>query len=136
MNDETKYLVQRAVAGRTTDSTLWADQRLIHPLLSHPIELEGQATRHTQELTDDSFFQAGELYRCVMTDTDREHLIGNIVTHLCNTQERIQLRQTALFYKSDLGYGRRVAKALGLDVKKVEKLAAMSQENCVKATSA
>ena len=70
-----------------------------------------------------------------MTDTDREHLIGNITTHLCNAQKRIQLRQTAIFYKADKEYGSRVAEGLGLDVKEVEKLAGMSQEERVKATS-
>ena len=100
-----------------------------------PIDLEGQAARHLQEVTDDDFFQAGELYRRVMNDTDRDHLIGNIVGHLGNAQKRIQLRQTALFFKADPDYGRRVAKGLGLDVKEIEKLAAMSQEERAKATA-
>ncbi len=100
-----------------------------------PIDLEGQAARHPQVLTDDDFFQAGELYRRVMTDTDRDHLVGNIVAHLGNAQKRIQLRQTALFFKADPDYGRRVAKGLGLDVKQVERLASMSQEERGKATS-
>jgi len=101
-----------------------------------PIDLEGQAARHPQELTDDDFFQPGELYRRVMSDTDRDHLIGNIVAHLSRAQKRIQLRQTALFFKADPGYGRRVAEGLGLDRKKVESLAAMSQDERVKATAA
>ena len=71
-----------------------------------------------------------------MTDTDREHLVGNIVAHLGNAQKRIQLRQTALFFKADPDYGHRVAKGLSLNTKEVEKLAAMSQEERVKATSA
>jgi len=100
-----------------------------------PIDLEGQAARHPQEVTDEDFFQPGELYRRVMTDMDREHLVGNIVAHLGNAQKRIQFRQTALFFKADPDYGRRVAKGLKLDVKQVEKLSAMSQEERVKATS-
>jgi catalase len=105
-------------------------------LAEPPIGLEGQAARHAQELTDDDFFQAGELYRRVMTDTDRQHLVGNIVAHLGGAQKRIQLRQTALFFKADADYGRRVAAGLGLDVKEVQRLAAMSQAERVKATSA
>jgi len=100
-----------------------------------PIDLESPAARHPQELTDDDFFQAGELYRRVMNDADREHLIGNIVAHLGGAQKRIQLRQTALFFKADADYGRRVAKGLGRDVKEVERLASMSQTQRVKATS-
>ena len=100
-----------------------------------PIELEGAAARHPQELTDDDFVQAGELYRRVMTDTDRDHLIGNIVAHLGNARKRIQLRQTALFFKADPDYGRRVAEGVDLDVAEVERLAAMSQQERIEATA-
>jgi len=61
---------------------------------------------------------------------------GTRVAHLGGAQKRIQLRQCAIFYKADPDYGKRVAKGLGLNVKEVEKLAAMSQEDRVKATSA
>ncbi len=70
-----------------------------------------------------------------MTDEDRVHLVGNIVSHLSGAQKRIQLRQTALFYKADTDYGQRVSRELGLDVKEVENLAAMSQEDRAKATA-
>jgi catalase len=70
-----------------------------------------------------------------MTDQDREHLIGNIVGHLGGAQKRIQLRQTAVFYKADPEYGTRVAEGLGLDVKEVERLANMAHEERAKATA-
>ena len=70
-----------------------------------------------------------------MTDMDREHLVGNIVDHLGDAQKRIQMRQTAIFYKADPDYGRRVAEGLTLDAAAVERLAAMSQEERVEATS-
>jgi len=50
-------------------------------------------------------------------------IIGSIVGHLGGAQKRIQLRQTALFYKADTDYGRRVAKGLKLDEKELESLA-------------
>ncbi|HUX08606.1 MAG TPA: catalase [Acidobacteriota bacterium] len=100
-----------------------------------PIDVSGMADRHAYELTDDDFEQAGDLYGKVMTDTDREHLVGNIVAHLKNAQKRIQLRQTALFYKAKAEYGERVAKGLGLNLDEVKRLAAMPQEERVKATS-
>jgi catalase len=103
---------------------------------SPPVDISGMAARHSYTLGDDDFVQAGELYRKVMTDMDRDHLIGNIVAHLGNAQKRIQLRQTALFYKADEDYGRRVAEGLGLDPGKVKALAAMSQAERVKSTSA
>jgi catalase len=62
-------------------------------------------------------------------------LVGNIVGHLSRAQKRIQLRQTALFYKADPEYGQRVAEGLGLSVEKVKQLAAMSQEERVAATA-
>jgi catalase len=45
------------------------------------------------------------------------------------------LRQTALFYKADPDYGRRIAEGLGLDTKEIERLAEMSQEERAKATA-
>ena len=100
-----------------------------------PTGIEGDAARHPQKLTDDDFSQAGMLYRRVMAEADRDHLVGNIVAHLGKAQARIQLRQAALFFKADPDYGRRVAKGLDLDAAKVEQLAKMSQEQRVAATS-
>ncbi len=100
-----------------------------------PFDISGQAGRHPYTNPNDDFFQTGELYHRVMTDEDRDHLIVNITSHLCNAQKRIQLRQTALFYKADPEYGQRVAKGLALDVNEVEHLAEMSQEERVKATA-
>jgi catalase len=97
-------------------------------------EVSGMAARQRYTHPNDDFVQPGDLYRKVMTDEDREHLIGNIVAHLGNAQKRIQLRQTALFYKADPEYGHRVAEGLGLEVKEVERLAEMSHEERAKAT--
>ena len=100
-----------------------------------PIEISGQADRHQYTHPNDDFVQPGNLYRDVMTDQDRENLAGNIIGHLGGAQKRIQLRQTALFFKADPDYGRRVAEGLKLDVKEIEKLANMSQDERMKATS-
>ncbi|MFA5851165.1 MAG: catalase [Spirochaetales bacterium] len=98
------------------------------------LDVCGMAARHVYEFGDVDFVQAGALFRSVMTDLDRDHLVGNIVPHLNGAQKRIQLRQTALFYKVDVDYGERVAKGLGLNCAEVKRLAAMSQEERVKAT--
>jgi catalase len=100
-----------------------------------PVDVTGTADRHAIELVDADFVQAGDLFRKVMSDTDREHLVKNIVGHLGNALERIQRRQTALFWKADAEYGRRVAAGLGLDASEIERLAAMSQDERVKATA-
>jgi catalase len=105
------------------------------PKMAEPaLEFSGKGARQPHTHPNDDFVQAGNLYRKVMTDEAREHLVGNIVDHLRNAQKRIQLRQTALFYKADKDYGSRVAEGLGLDVKEVERLAQVSQEERVKAT--
>ena len=100
-----------------------------------PFKIEGKADRYPFSHPNDDFIQPQALYKKVMSDKDRENLVGNIVDHLKNAQKRIQLRQTALFYKVDKEYGSRVAKDLSLDIKKVTSLANMSQEDRVKATS-
>jgi catalase len=99
-----------------------------------PFEVAGKAGRHPYTHPNDDFVQAGNLYRNVMTDQDRENLVGNIVDHLSGAQKRIQLRQTAVFYKADPDYGRRVAEGLGLDIKEIERLAGMSQEERANST--
>jgi len=87
-----------------------------------PFEVSGMAARQKYTHPNDDFVQAGNLYQKVMTDKDRDHLIGNIVTHLCNAKKDIQIRQTKIFYKADLEYGRRVAEGLKLDLKEFKKL--------------
>jgi catalase len=107
-----------------------------NPKTSEPsFEVSGIAARQKYTHPNDDFVQPGALYNKAMTDTDREHLIGNIVSHLGGAQKRIQLRQTALFYKAAPDYGTRVAKGLKLDIKEVEQLAKMSHEERAKATS-
>jgi catalase len=99
-----------------------------------PFEVTGKAARQPYSHPNDDFAQPGALYRDVMNDEERARLIGNIVDHLGGAQNRLQLRQTALFYKVDPDYGTGVAKGLGLDMANVKSLAKMSQEERVKAT--
>ena len=82
-----------------------------------PIDLAGQAARHAYTLGDDDFVQAGDLYRKVMTDTDREHLVGNIVgppRRARRSASSCGRRPSSSRPTAD--YGERVAKGLGLDV--------------------
>ena len=46
------------------------------------IDLAGMAARHAYTLGDVDFEQVGALFGRVMTDTDRAHLVANIVGHL------------------------------------------------------
>ncbi|MGB7062339.1 MAG: catalase [Candidatus Zixiibacteriota bacterium] len=97
-------------------------------------ELSGDAGRFPFKHPNDDFVQAGTLYRKVMSDQDRDNLVGNIVDHLGKAQKRIQMRQAAVFYKADKEYGSRVAEGIGLDVNEVKRLANMSNEDRAKAT--
>ncbi|MDR2544184.1 MAG: catalase [Methanobrevibacter sp.] len=98
------------------------------------IEVQGVIDKHTRPVEDADFVQVGEFWRRVLNDTDKEHLVNNIVGHLGNAQERIQYRQTSLFYKAEPEYGTSVGEKLGLDMEKVKTLSEMSQEERVKAT--
>jgi len=79
-------------------------------------KVAGNVARQPYTHPNDDFVQPGNLYRKVMTDQDRDHLIGNIVSHLCNANKEIQIRQAKIFYKADSEYGRRVAEGLGLEL--------------------
>ena len=97
--------------------------------------VSGETGRTPYPHPNDDFEQAGVLYRTVMTDEDRDHLVSNVVGHLSNAQERIRLRQCAVFYKADPEYGTRVAEGVGVSVAEVERLAAMTTEERAVATA-
>jgi len=87
------------------------------------IAVSGIVGRHAYTHPNNDFIQPRALYKKVMTDVDRAHLIGNIIDHLSGAKKEIQLRQTVLFYKVHEEYGTKVAKGLGLDVSEVKRLA-------------
>jgi catalase len=76
----------------------------------------GELGRYAYEkhAEDDDFGQAGTLYRDVMDDTDREHLITNIVNHAGDrVTDEVQLRVIAYWASVDPQLGARVAAGLG-----------------------
>ncbi len=99
------------------------------------LDIQGLAARHEYVSGDVDFENAGILYSQVMSDYDRTNLVNNIVGHLKNAQQRIQLRQSALFWKAHPEYGARVAQGLGLDAEKVKQLAMMGKEDRDRATA-
>ncbi|MEO8899214.1 MAG: catalase [Candidatus Dormibacter sp.] len=67
--------------------------------------------KHAQ---DDDFVQPGILYREVMSDTDRKHLVANIVGHASDhVGEPMQERVIAYWSRVDTQLGARVAAGLG-----------------------
>jgi catalase len=73
-------------------------------------------TAYVAHKEDDDFIQPGMLYRNVMTPTDRDHLVTNIVAHLGQGVERfIQERAVNDYWsKVDPELGARVARGLGI----------------------
>ncbi|MGA2924644.1 MAG: catalase [Solirubrobacteraceae bacterium] len=76
----------------------------------------GELGRYAYEkhAEDDDFVQPRALYRKVMNDTDREHLVANIVTH-ASDEVTPEMQQRAIAYWSDVDeeLGARVAAGLG-----------------------
>jgi catalase len=74
-------------------------------------------TAYVAHKDDNDFIQPGMLYRNVMTPTDRDHLVSNIVGHLGQGVERfIQERAVNDYWsKVDPELGTRVARALGIE---------------------
>jgi catalase len=69
---------------------------------------------------DDHFSQPGMLYRRVMNDSEREHLVSNIVSSMKGIEgpkrETIIFRQLCHFFRADAEWGTRVAKGLGVEI--------------------
>ncbi len=77
---------------------------------------EGELGRYAYEkhADDDDFGQPGTMYRKVMNDTDREHLVHNIVGHASNeVSAEMQARVIAYWANVDDQLGARVAAGLG-----------------------
>jgi catalase len=74
-------------------------------------------TAYQAHKDDNDFIQPGTLYRQVMTPTDRDHLVDNIVGHLSQGVERfIQERAVNDYWTQvDPDLGARVAQGLGLE---------------------
>ena len=105
------------------------------PTAAEPgVAVTGETGRFEYAHPNDDYEQPRSLFADVMGDTDRDHLISNIAGHLGGAQERLQLRQTALFYRVHPDFGTRIAEAVGIDAAEVARLAALSQEELVAAT--
>jgi catalase len=75
----------------------------------------GEIGRYAYELhaEDDDFVQPRALVRDVMNDTDRDHLVGNIVSHASQgVTDVIQSRVIAYWTNVDVELGARVARGL------------------------
>ncbi|MGI8752398.1 MAG: catalase [Acidimicrobiales bacterium] len=70
---------------------------------------------YEKHASDDDFGQAGTLVRDIMTDTDRDHLVTNIVGHASDdVSKEMQNRVVAYWSSVDDKLGARVAEGLGI----------------------
>lgn len=99
-----------------------------------PIDVAGIIARHVHNHPNDEFTQARALFERVMSETDRAHLIQNLVAHMGAVHPQVQLRQAALFYKVHPDYGRGVAEGLGLAVDRVAQLSELDASAIAAAT--
>jgi len=63
---------------------------------------------------EDDFVQAGILYRDILSEEGRKHLIENMSGYMKFAKVDIQRKCVALFSKCDEDYGKRLSEALGL----------------------
>ncbi|HWE60641.1 MAG TPA: catalase, partial [Chloroflexota bacterium] len=72
-------------------------------------------TAYQPHAEDNDFVQPGNLWRHVLSETDKDHLVSNIVGHMSQDVEwAIQERAVALWRQVDPDLGQRIALGLGL----------------------
>ncbi len=75
---------------------------------------------YDKHAADDDFAQAGSLVRQVLSDTDRDHLVTNIVGHASDqVSDEVQRRVVVYWSLVDADVGSRVGAGLGVDPTKL-----------------
>ena len=100
-----------------------------------PLEIQGAMDSYEpkDDVTDDCFYQPGDLYRLI-TEDKKKLLIENTARNIAPVTENIKYRHCAHCYKADEDYGERLCKALDLNLDRVKELAAMSHDERMAAT--
>ncbi len=110
----------------------WAEQPGVK---EPPLELCGAMDSYEpkDDPTDDCFRAPGDLYR-LMTEDKKALLIENTARNIAPVSLNVKLRHCAHCFLADPDYGRRLAAALQLDLKRVEELSKMSHAERMAAT--
>lgn len=100
-----------------------------------PMDIDGAIDHYNpyEDPKDDCFYQPGDLYR-LMTKGKRALLISNTMNDMATVTANIKYRHAAHCYLADTDYGTQLAEAMGLNMEKVRELAAMSEQERLKAT--
>lgn len=84
-----------------------------------PMELDGAAFHYDHREDDDYYTQPGELFS-IMSPTQQQTLFDNTAAQIGGAEQFIQERHVVNCYKAKPAYGEGVAKALGLDISKID----------------
>lgn len=84
-----------------------------------PLKISGDADRYDHRQGNDDYSQAGDLFRLMTADQQRQ-LFDNIAAAMQGVPEEIQRRQLAHFTKADPAYGKGVARRLGVPASQSE----------------
>jgi len=84
-----------------------------------PLRISGDADRYDHRVGNDDYTQAGDLFRLMSADQQRQ-LFGNIAAAMQGVPREIVERQLGHFDKADPAYGAGVRQALGLTAKAAE----------------
>ena len=85
------------------------------------------------EPEDDCFRQPGDLYR-LLTEDKRQLLIANTANDMKDVTANIKYRHAAHCYLADPEYGKRLAKALGINLNRVKELASLDETERLRQT--
>lgn len=88
-----------------------------------------------EDITDDCFYQAGDLYR-LMLEPQKQALIQNTVNNIMEATDNIKYRHAVHCYLADKDYGERFAKGCHLDIKKIKEWAKLPNTELNRITSA
>ena len=81
-----------------------------------PLKISGDADRYDHREGNDDYTQPGNLFR-LMTKQQKEALFANTARAMAGVPEEIALRWIAHCTKADPGYGKGIAKRLGIDAR-------------------
>ena len=101
-----------------------------------PVPFAGEAGRYVRAVEDIDYKQPAALWSKVMGDAEKDQLVTNVSNHMNGgVLDRIKKRSLVMFWKMDKDCARRICERVGINPADVEKLAALSFDELVKATA-
>lgn len=120
------------VAYTPNSEGVWAAQP---DVMEPPLDLEGAVYRYDpkEDPSDDNFRAAGNLYRLIAEDK-KDMLIKNTAADMATVTENVKYRHAVHCYHADKEYGKRITKALKLNMNRVKELSKLDNNGLIEAT--